>query len=777
MRRTYLIGVAMLIVVFRMSGQFIVSGIVVDENSQQPIDQVTIQAASDQLGTVSDANGYFTLNLGERQEELLTFSHLSFETYKLRVSRNGKHRNLTIQLLPAVETLSEVEVMGVNTEGKPYRTEEVRIPMLQKSNLQDAGDFLRSIPNVSGVRKGATGIDPVVRGFKYSQLNVQLNGGTRIEGGCPNRMDPATAHVDLNDIRQIQILKGPYALKYGVNFAGVIDLTTYQPEFYKKYKTNVNTLLGGQTNHTGWKTKVAVNGANDIVTYNITGSWKSYDDYKDGNEEWVPASLQQSSISGNLGFKIAQKHVVYASADLSNARDIDFPTLPMDERKDETRIFSFNYIGNSIGKSINFIRFKAYSSDVSHEMDNKSRPFSDTVVAISNINARNYGGKFGVNFKLGKAVVEAGADLEVIQKDGQRVKYLIMQPMLPRKLEDLWNDARISNLGFFAEYHRPGKVIDWIAAARLDFNSASSGPLVRTNMAGDAIYQNDSTESQYTNVSFSGGLTWHISRSSDLLFALGRGVRSPDVTERFIILLPIGYDPYDYLGNPELKPEINNQIDLGYRFRHSKIGQFEFSGFFSLVEHFILGELLPPTVIKPQTKGVLGVKEFTNVDQVYMTGFEFVYHTPANYDWEVLFNASYTRGWNPEAVVYIYEDGSVTDREIVSNDPLPEIPPFEFFIAFNYKLFNSAFEPGISTRIVAQQQNVSEAFNEQSTPGFVLVNLDLKYQFNKNLKIYAGIKNLLNTAYYEHLNRNIIGTQYPLFEPGRIFYANLIFNL
>ncbi|MEZ5195165.1 MAG: hypothetical protein R2764_01805 [Bacteroidales bacterium] len=43
------------------------------------------------------------------------------------------------------------------------------------------------------------GIDPVVRGFKYSQLNVQVDNGLKIEGGCPNRMDPATAHVEIED--------------------------------------------------------------------------------------------------------------------------------------------------------------------------------------------------------------------------------------------------------------------------------------------------------------------------------------------------------------------------------------------------------------------------------------------------------------------------------------------------------------------------------------------------------------------------------------------------
>jgi len=100
--------------------------------------------------------------------------------------------------------------MGISVTDNPYRTEHIDITMLEQSNLQDVGAFLRGIPNVNGIRKGALGIDPVIRGFKYSQLNVQVNGGTRIEGGCPNRMDPATAHVDLSDLKDINIIKGQY---------------------------------------------------------------------------------------------------------------------------------------------------------------------------------------------------------------------------------------------------------------------------------------------------------------------------------------------------------------------------------------------------------------------------------------------------------------------------------------------------------------------------------------------------------------------------------------
>ena len=410
-------------------------------------------------------------------------------------------------------------------------------------------------------------------------------------------------------------------------------------------------------------------------------------------------------------------------------------------------------------------------------MDNKNRPFSDTVVAISTIHARNTGAKFGINFNLGHGKMEVGGDYENIFKDGMRYKYLIMQPMLPVKSEDLWNNAMIENIGIFAEYQQRSKKIEWILSARLDMNTANSDPLLRTAMNSDIVYENSETESQYTNISISGGLTWHIDDGSDLMVSLGRGTRSPDMTERYIILLPVGYDSYDYLGNPQLKPESNNEIDLGYRFKQENTGVIELSGFFSYVSDYISTEVIPPSEVKPQTKGVLGVKKFINIDQAFLTGFELTYNTPIKYLWYINFNAAYTTGWNPEATKYIYDSGQVVDEEIVNNDPLPEIPPLELNLNFGYKLFKQKCVPSLRVRYAAAQNRVSVAYGEQPTPSFVVLGIDLKYAFNKTLTVYAGINNLLNEAYYEHLNRRVIGTKSHLYEVGRVFYANLIFKL
>ncbi len=51
-------------------------------------------------------------------------------------------------------------------------------------------------------------------------------------------------------------------------------------------------------------------------------------------------------------------------------------------------------------------------------------------------------------------------------------------------------------------------------------------------------------------------------RGYNLFVAAARATRSPELTELFINHLSVGMDAYEYLGNPNLKSETNNQLDL-----------------------------------------------------------------------------------------------------------------------------------------------------------------------------------------------------------------------
>jgi len=45
-------------------------------------------------------------------------------------------------------------------------------------------------------------MEPILRGFKYDQLNVQFDGGVHSANACPNRMDPAIAQISPEEIEK-----------------------------------------------------------------------------------------------------------------------------------------------------------------------------------------------------------------------------------------------------------------------------------------------------------------------------------------------------------------------------------------------------------------------------------------------------------------------------------------------------------------------------------------------------------------------------------------------
>lgn len=120
---------------------------------------------------------------------------------------------------------------------------------------------------------------------------------------------------------------------------------------------------------------------------------------------------------------------------------------------------------------------------------------------------------------------------------------------------------------------------------------------------------------------------------------------------------------------------------------------------------------------------------------------------------------------------YIVSGGQVTGQQTVKNDPLGEIPPLEGAVVFSYRFFRSKLVPQIGVRMVSAQRRVSEAYEEPETPGFVTATASVRYAPCRYFTLSAGVDNMLDTPYYEHLNRRMVGTTQRLYEPGRVFYV------
>jgi iron complex outermembrane receptor protein len=79
--------------------------------------------------------------------------------------------------------------------------------------------------------------------------------------------------------------------------------------------------------------------------------------------------------------------------------------------------------------------------------------------------------------------------------------------------------------------------------------------------------------------------------------------------------------------------------------------------------------------------------------------------------------------------------------------------------------------------MVSEQNRVSQSYGESKTPGFITAAASVSYAPYRFASFVAGVENMFDTPYYEHLNRRMVGSTGRLYEPGRVIYFNMIFKI
>ncbi len=641
---------------------------------------------------------------------------------------------------------------------------------------RDLGDMLRGTVNVAGVRKGGIAIDPVVRGFIYDQVAVVLNDGIRIEGGCPNRMDPVAARVESAQTESVEVIRGPYVLKYGPVLGAVVNINTFRPVPGSRPGIRAKAVYGFETNWNGQREYLEFSGGNRRIFFRAGGGFNGYGSYRSGDGRLFHTSFRKTYGDAALGWAVGKNHTVTAAYNFNRGENTLFPALPMDEKVDRTHIASVHYEGINPGRRLARVEVGAYGSWVHHEMDNLRKPAAKTMQAVTMVDAFAAGLKLSGTLITGRGRVTAGVDLGHVQKDGNKVMTMKMimsgDTFISVKRSTVWEEARILNSGAYGEYSLSLHRWHVTAALRADLNRATSGDTFRLVSSGVDYF--GSQRSTFLTLSFSIGLRKELTPRLALRAAAGKGARCPSLLERFIRLMPVRYDSYDYLGNPQLRPEHNYQADAGLEFNLPDIGTWSAGGFFSAITGYIRGYVLPPSLIKPSTQGAPGVRQFRNADLALLRGFEFTYRSPPAKKWEVQAMAAATWGSLPHATRYTVSNGQVTGEEKITNDPLPEIPPLEGSLRAGYRFLHGTLTPWFTVRFVAPQNRASQASGERRTPGFITTAAGIVYSPCRFASLSVSVTNLFDTPCYEHLNRRIVGSEERLYEPGRVFQFAVI---
>ncbi len=735
-------------VVFAQSKQ---QGIrLLDSESTMPIVYATFQYG-DQQG-LSNEDG--DISFRYREGLSMKISHISYGTWTLNDQElpEAAYRKVFYRQSNATN-LYPVTIIGLRYQEAPPQ-DELQIGYQDRME-HDAADILNQNPAFNSIRKGGNyGFDPVFRGFTSDQLNVVLNGAQTATAACPNRMDPPTSQMAPNMIDRIEILKGPHALRYGVGLGATINFVpaklrfTSEPGIYGRlstgYESNGNIARGeGQVGFNGEKYDLG-----------FFASWSQGDDYKDGNGETVQADFKRGSFGSQMGFKLSSNQQLRVSALYNRARDADFPALPMDLREDDTWMFNARHDIQIGGDKLQSWNTTVYGSFVDHLMNNLLKPMDPRALnAGTAAQTYNYGGRTEGTWRSGNSNFYAGADLRIEGSSGIRVREFLMGPNAGKIFEDnAWQDGRISKTGLFAEYQVDGKSFSYVLSGRLEINHAE------INDPADEFTQvNTDPNITQVNPSFSMGILKDLGGTIKMGLWLARAQRSGNLTERFINYFPVGQDPYEMLGNPQLLPEVNNQADLTFEWSISKQSGIVVDVFAAYLQDYISS--LIDSTLTPRLPASPGVRQYENIDAAFKTGFEI------NWTQALFAGIGHRLG-----VAYTY------GQDLQRDEPLPQIAPLDLRYALYGSYLKNKLRPEIVFRYVAEQSRISDEFGETVSPSFALLDIRLGYKVSRQFSVHAGVNNLLNEYYYEHLNRSVRGTSNPIFAPGRNVFANLNFT-
>lgn len=716
-----------------------------DLDSHLPITEASFEYGN-QTG-ISNEQGYVLFNYQAGVN--MTLSHVAYGTWQwkdseildLTEAKVYYRQNEIINLYP-------VTIIEVRTSGQP--NDKLKIDYQQRME-HDAASILNKVPAFNSIRKGGNyGYDPVFRGFKYDQLNIVLNGAQCATAACPNRMDPPTSQMAPNMMDRIEVLKGPHALRFGSAFGATINFIPSKLAFETNIKTYGRVSSAYEHNGSILRSEAQIGLRGSQYDFSLFASWSQGDDYNDGQDNLVQAGFSRGSFGSTLGIKLTTTQQIRLSGTYNIARDADFPALPMDLRTDDTWLFNARHdieIDKTHLKSWNTTVFGSY---VDHLMDNLLKPLDPRMMnARTSAKTQNYGARTEGHWIFNEAKLFAGADLRVEGAEGTRTREFLLGPNAGKTLFDnAWQDGQIRKTGIFGEYQHRAGTINVILSGRAEYNQSSI-----QDPSPEFIEVYPETDANQMNISFSAGVQKRWNQAFKTGIYLGHGLRSGSLTERFINYFPVGQDPFELIGNPNLKSEINNQIDLSFEWKKNKTA-LNLDLYASYIEDYISSVIDPN--LSPRLPMSPGVRRYENIDEAFKTGFEF--------NW----NQSLGYGLNQQlAVAYTYA------QDLERDEALPETPPMDLRYTLSGQYIEGKLSPELTLRHVLSQNRISTEYGETETPSFSLIDVQLGYDISNNIKFKLGVNNLLDELYYEHLNRSVRGSTDPIYAQGRNVFTKL----
>jgi iron complex outermembrane receptor protein len=609
----------------------------------------------------------------------------------------------------------------------------------------DGADYLKTIPGFAIIRKGGADGDPVLRGMAGSRLNINADGQTML-GGCSGRMDPPTAYIFPAEYDRITVIKGPQTVLYGPGgSAGTVlfERTSFRNPPGMDFH---GSLMGGSF------------GRNDAFAdarYNTTGMYASIaatrshsDDYLDGAGQAVHSAYTRWSSRAAFGLTPDADTLIELSLASSDGRAA-YADRGMDGAQFTRQNAALKFEKRHLSPYMTKVEMQVYRNYVDHVMDNYSQRERQSRMAMAhNPDRTTEGVRAAFTWKLGDALqVITGADMQTNRHTSRMGMGANAQDASSYQQAPRYADANFRNMGLFGEFvlnldeQRSTRLI---SGARGDFWHAedtrtASGDSRRDTTLGSSFirYEHD------------------LARAPATLYAgLGKTKRFPDYWEL------ISKESAGSASAFGLRPEQTTQFDIGALYKSNTL-TLTASAFYNQIDDFIL-------IQSGVVKGAKTVGISRNID-ASTHGGELGASYALSTHWKLDGALNYVRGEN-------HSDGTV----------LAQMPPLATSLGITYddrtwSLSSTMRSVAAQNRFDLNKGNIAGQ-DMGSSAGFTIFSINAGWRPRKDVLISAGIDNLTNKLYAEHLSRGGVtlagyDQTMRINEPGRVIWLKAQFDI
>lgn len=619
-------------------------------------------------------------------------------------------------------TLDALVVTATAPSSPLHWVTDPRLPR-QPVPASDGADYLKTVPGFAAIRNGGTNGDPVLRGMFGSRLNIVSNEGNLI-GACPSRMDNPLSYIAPETFDRLTIIKGPQSVRWGAGAsAGTVRFERDTPRFDAPGIDLDASALVGARNRNDQVLDLTAGASQGYVRVN--GNRSEADDYKDGNSEGVPSKWRKWNSDVAVGWTPDADTVLELSAGTGDAI-ARYAGRGMDGAAFKRTSYAARFEKDNLPGAWDTLLANVYYNDADHLMDNYTlrTPNPDSSMPMpmaANVDRRTAGGRIASEWRWQDVAVVAGIDAQDSRhrsRSGMGRNSYRQQP---------WStDARFANLGAFTEITLgEGTAQRWVGGLRIDRaevtdERGSAGMMALPNpTVGQQRRENLGSGFLRIEHDLAPALTWYA--------GIGHSERMPDYWELFSPDSgPMGA-ANAFAG---IQPEKTTQLDLGLQYRSDRVDAWV-SSYAGRLQDYILFTYLDGGMMGSMTRA-------DNVD-ARIAGAEAGAQFLLGRQWTLGGTLAYAWGENRS-------DGR----------PLPQMPPLEARLSASWE--GTRWRLGALARAVSHQHRVADnqgnvvARDLGPSAGFATLALNAGYRISDALQLSAGVDNLFDRAYSEHLN-------------------------